>query len=175
VGRVISQRSFAVLNDDNATTLKRPGEKPKLTVCTGREWYSFPSHFFLPTHAQLAFLNDNFHGLLPQPFAPDNGTFADPIQPFNDRNEEEPSRYVRLADCDYVVLLHSERVEDEPRALHAAIDDASGDTSFIQVAATRVIDPVLSISSFGRAFYIPFFSSMKNKFQQYRLYEKVLI
>ena len=39
-------------------------------VCTGAEWYSFPSHFFIPSNVQLAFVRDSFHGQLPQPFSP---------------------------------------------------------------------------------------------------------
>lgn len=159
-----------------------------LTVCMGGDWYSFPSHFFLPRPAvtvvstatarsspgrpatateparmgtsssslssatlasrvELQYVHDTFHGLLPAHFAPHSddvalqqcsagsaggatafapgglvanateivlgalratrwgrsGTFAPPSAPFNDRNREEPARYVPLARCDYVV------------------------------------------------------------------------
>ena len=95
-------------------------------VCTGSEWYLFTSHFFLPEGARLAFLEDGFGGILPQHFnfgrsdptvfsaleaAPAeftfrrNGTFLPPLQPFNDRNREETSRYVQLPSCDFIVLL----------------------------------------------------------------------
>ena len=76
-----------------------------ITVCTGSEWYQFPSNFFLPAHAHIQYIEDGFRGILPQHFAAANGTSAAPEQPFNDRNREEPSRYVELFECDYLVAL----------------------------------------------------------------------
>jgi len=79
-------------------------------ICIGREWYLFPSHYFLPDAARLQFVRDNFTGILPQyyPLQTDggmrNGTYATPRQPFNDRNREETSRYVSLTSCQYLVI-----------------------------------------------------------------------
>ena len=39
-------------------------------VCVGREWYRYPSSFFLPNDAQLFFVDGGFDGQLPQPFLP---------------------------------------------------------------------------------------------------------
>jgi alpha-1,2-mannosyltransferase len=83
------------------------------TICVGREWYRFWTHFFLPenyryvwfdvsfslslldpSHCSLGFLKSGFGGELPQYFQAQYGT--DKIPPhFNDRNAEEMSRYVR--------------------------------------------------------------------------------
>ena len=87
----------------------RHADKP-IRVCTGGEWYYFPSHFFLPQHARLEFVRDSFHGQLPQPFRESGwknwaGTWEEPQQPFNKLNQEEPSRYVDLTTCDFVVAL----------------------------------------------------------------------
>lgn len=76
----------------------------KISLCTGREWYIFPSHFFLPNHIDLHFFPDNFRGILPQYFSEFNGTFSEPIEPFNDKNQEERSRYMPLNKCDFLIL-----------------------------------------------------------------------
>lgn len=85
-------------------------------VCVGKEWYRFPSAFFLPDSvrdglrvgraehqgaAELAFIKSAFGGQLPQPFLP-GGTNVTRTG-FNDMNAEEVDRYVPLATCDYVV------------------------------------------------------------------------
>lgn len=88
-----------------------PGTVPKtrftkyrpIIVCVGGEWYTFASHFFLPDNAHLAYIRGNFHGQLPQHFSRIDGISAPTAQPFNDKNEEEESRYVKLSTCDYLV------------------------------------------------------------------------
>ncbi|KAG0259565.1 mannosyltransferase [Mortierella polycephala] len=37
-------------------------------VCVGKEWYRFPSHYFLPEGAKLGLLKSHFDGLLPGEF-----------------------------------------------------------------------------------------------------------
>jgi alpha-1,2-mannosyltransferase len=67
-------------------------------VCVGKEWYRFPSSFFLDG-AEIAFYEDGFTGQLPQPFT---STTSVPSN-FNSFNLEEVSRYVPIESCDYVV------------------------------------------------------------------------
>jgi alpha-1,2-mannosyltransferase len=81
-----------------------------VTVCMGKEWYRFPSSFFLPSAADsLRFLPSGFTGQLPAPFDaearwPTRSLRAGPAF-FNDRNEQDPARLVRdpRRDCDYIV------------------------------------------------------------------------
>ena len=75
-----------------------------IRVCVGKEWYRFPSHFFLPEGSKLAFLESGFRGQLPQLFDPTNGTRGIPPN-FNEINEEETDRYVETLTCDFVVDL----------------------------------------------------------------------
>lgn len=83
-----------------------------MRLCVGKEWYRFPSSFFLPDwvarnvtdeitnrwtesigFVELSFLKSGFTGQLPQAFDRSEGTRA--YQPhFNDLNLEETSRYV---------------------------------------------------------------------------------
>lgn len=52
-----------------------------------------PAHVFLFSRFRIRFLKSEFEGQLPQPFAAYPGTHV--LQPgFNDRNEEDRSRYV---------------------------------------------------------------------------------
>ena len=74
-----------------------------VTGCIGGDWYTFPSHFFLPPNARLQYVRGNFHGQLPQHFRSFQGTSSTPIYNFNDKNEEEESRYVAFSTCDYLV------------------------------------------------------------------------
>lgn len=62
-------------------------------ICVGKEWYRYPSSFFLGSDAELRFIKSGFTGQLPQPFSAEHGTWG--TQPgFNDLNREENSRYV---------------------------------------------------------------------------------
>ena len=74
-------------------------------VCVGKEWYRFPSHFFLPADAELAFVRGGFGGQLPAPYvAPlPAGARAVPGH-FNDQNREE-LRYAPIKSCDWLVEL----------------------------------------------------------------------
>ena len=95
-----------------ATSTGTEYQTPTFSVCTGSEWYQFPSHFFLPPSAKLAFIDDDFKGILPQHFPNLNesfglyhhmGTSSTPALPVNNLNKEEVSRYVPLSQCDYLV------------------------------------------------------------------------
>lgn len=69
-------------------------ESKIVNVCVGKEWYRFPSNFFLPSEQfQLRFLKSGFGGQLPKPFAKVNGTSQIPTG-FNNLNKEEIDRYV---------------------------------------------------------------------------------
>lgn len=68
-------------------------------VCVGREWYRFPSSFFLGNNATLAYISDGVSNQLPTNFT-DTRLIPEHM---NDQNREETSRYVPLSTCDYVI------------------------------------------------------------------------
>ncbi|GAB0199705.1 alpha-1,2-mannosyltransferase ALG9 [Grus japonensis] len=76
-----------------------------VNVCVGKEWHRFPSSFLLPDNWQLQFILSEFRGQLPKPFA--KGPMATRIIPtdMNDQNKEEPSRYIDISKCHYLVDL----------------------------------------------------------------------
>ncbi|KAL9088219.1 MAG: hypothetical protein Q9159_003202 [Coniocarpon cinnabarinum] len=91
-------------------------------VCVGKEWYRFPSSFFLPSGntvvngtfagtKRLKFVRSSFHGLLPGEFA-ETGPGAEyslfpatSIIPagMNNKNEEDLGKYTDVEQCDYMV------------------------------------------------------------------------
>ncbi|KAL2006703.1 hypothetical protein VTN00DRAFT_9371 [Thermoascus crustaceus] len=78
-------------------------------VCLGKEWYRFPSSFFLPKNMRAKFVKSEFQGLLPGEF-PDaksvqallNGTSEIP-RGMNDRNEEDTGKYTDISQCSFLV------------------------------------------------------------------------
>ena len=146
--------------------------------------YTFPSHFFVPLKVELAFVSDNFHGLLPQPFSPFDlgGTAAIPPQPMNDKNAEEPMRYLPLESCDFFVLsMPSRDVSSEtaiplsPLQQHVksfSCKEKEKNCGMISpVTCKRLIDPSRSSSALARAFHIPYYSLKVNNFLEYCLYK----
>ena len=69
-------------------------------VCLGKEWYRFPSSYFLPKKMRARFIKSAFDGLLPGQFSEASigfGLFPTWLVPsgMNDRNMEDPGKYVR--------------------------------------------------------------------------------
>jgi len=77
--------------------LRELSAQGQVNLCVGKEWYRFPSHFFLPnSNITLQFLKSDFTGQLPKYFEEGpNATWIIPTD-MNDENLEEPSRYVSL-------------------------------------------------------------------------------
>ncbi|GAM20124.1 hypothetical protein SAMD00019534_032990, partial [Acytostelium subglobosum LB1] len=134
-------------------------------VCVGKEWYRFPSNYFLPkpqldTRSNLGFLESHFKGQLPQPFA--SGPNATSIIPsnFNDQNREERDRYVPVESCHYII--------DFDLPTDAAADRYTKRDDFETVFSAPFMDAAHS-SSLARAFYIPFYSADHCTFHNYVL------
>ena len=68
-------------------------------VCLGKEWYRFPSSYFLPEKMRARFIKSAFDGLLPGQFSEATtgfGLFPTWLIPpgMNDQNIEDPGKYV---------------------------------------------------------------------------------
>ena len=68
-------------------------------VCLGKEWYRFPSSFFLPTRMRAKFVKSAFDGLLPGQFSEATtgfGLYPTWLIPpgMNDQNIEDPGKLV---------------------------------------------------------------------------------
>lgn len=83
--------------ENSGAHLGGPGD----TVCYGKDWYRFPTHYFLPNGMRAKFVKSEFDGLLPGEFAEAKqagfgrrpGTWMVPSG-MNDRNEEDMGKYV---------------------------------------------------------------------------------
>ena len=100
IGTVTAYRApLQVYRALEAPGMARPGE----TVCVGKEWYRFPSSHFLPNQTRAKFIKSEFAGLLPGEFNEAStgfglfaGTWLIPAG-MNDRNEEDPGKYVTVS------------------------------------------------------------------------------
>jgi len=145
----------------------------------GEEWYRFPSHFFLPNNWRLQFVKSSFGGQLPQYFSEVNGTRI--ILPnFNDRNLEEPSRYVRihtqkvrqtlfikitmqveLSQCDYFV-----------GQINHEVNNATFPPSEWKIVFSEPFLNAAKSPRWSRAFYIPWISRRQNVYNNYVLLKR---
>ncbi|KAK9477140.1 Alg9-like mannosyltransferase family-domain-containing protein [Lipomyces japonicus] len=74
-------------------------------VCVGKEWYRYPSSYFLGPEMRYKFIKSDFNGLLPSEFAEGvgyNGTWMIP-EGMNNKNKENLNFYVDVSECDYLV------------------------------------------------------------------------
>lgn len=129
-----AERSAWALHDLVAEDLRRDPASPVL-VCVGRDWYRYPSAFFLPRgNASYAFVTTKFTGALPKSFAQ---TGADGAQSAtcaavdtNDLNQAVAGQSIAPADaarrCDYFIDTSVDeqdlaiRPSDSWRLLHEA-------------------------------------------------------
>ena len=152
----------------------KTNQRNPMSVCTGNEWYYFPSHFYLPNHLSLHFLDDGFKGQLPQYYNPVNGTFAVPIHAFNDKNKEEPSRYVSIDSCNYVVILRQSKFnKDNKKVIEETLNHPDNKSKFKLLHSCPIIDKDGSTNSLTRAYYIPKLSYLDNVYINYELYENI--
>ncbi|KAK6962505.1 alpha-1 2-mannosyltransferase ALG9-like isoform X1 [Biomphalaria glabrata] len=136
-------------------------DKP-VNVCVGKEWYRFPSSFFLPNRNwHLQFLKSEFQGLLPKPY--ESGSDATRLIPshMNDMNREEPSRYVDVKRCHYLI----DRDTEDWTALEPRY---SASKDWTVVKQVPFLDASRSHRVF-RAFFIPFLSTDHCTFTSYSL------
>jgi alpha-1,2-mannosyltransferase len=138
-----------------------------VNLCVGKEWYRFPSSYFLPNENwQLQFIKSKFSGQLPKPYA--KGARATRIFPrdMNDQNREEPSRYINVTQCHYLVDLDvAEEAEYEPRY-------STNSKEWRIVASEKFLDNSRSPRLY-RAFYIPFVSAKHTHYINYNLLQSV--
>lgn len=90
------------------------------SVCFGKEWYRFPSSYFLPHDMRAKFIRSEFRGLLPGEFSEArtgfgfwSGTWL-PTTGLNDRNEEDLGKYVDLRTCAFLVDTQYPERQREP-------------------------------------------------------------
>jgi alpha-1,2-mannosyltransferase len=131
-----------------------------INICVGKEWYRFPSSFFLPSeNVKLQFIRSEFRGLLPKPFEKVNATSVIPTD-MNSDNREEMSRYIDPKDCDYLVDFDFEDQKEEHYVRDSKNWEIIYKIPFLDVSRS----PPLT-----RSFYIPKYSAQNNVYGDYCL------
>jgi len=131
--------------------------KQQINVCVGKEWYRFLSSYFLPGNRfNLTFIDQGPTSQLPQYYP---SSSSDILRNFNANNLEEPSRYIPIKNCEFVIDY-----------------DPSGDglrefpqTEWRVVASYPFLEQSRSPSPLLRAFFIPTLSDRSNRFGVYQL------
>lgn len=139
--------------------------EPRVNLCVGKEWYRFPSSFFVPTNAtRVQFVKSAFAGQLPKPFAAHaNATSVVPTH-MNNRNEEEPSRYVPLEACDYFVDLNLPTQQEARLWEDPATWTLVHSEPFLLAEAS---------ASPYRSFYVPLLTPQHVQYADYAVYKRV--
>lgn len=138
----------------------------KINVCTGKEWYRFPSHFFLPPNWSLQFLQSDFQGQLPKLFSTKSNATRIIPKDMNDENREETSRYIDIEKCHYLVDSDFARASKyEPRY--------SQDSRIWKIKFSFFFLDTEKSPKLSRAFYIPFITEKHCKYVNYNLLERI--
>ncbi|CAD5212239.1 unnamed protein product [Bursaphelenchus okinawaensis] len=175
-----STETYKYLNDHfivNQKVIDLDKFNNPIQLCVGKEWYRFPSSFYLPEYVVgkgnrkkkvvMNYLRSSFKGILPKHFSDGPLPEITSLIPteMNDLNEEETGRYVKVGQCDYVVDLFTGGYSDQ--------DDFNEKTSKnFKVLYEK--DFLLNDQSHPlfRAFAVPFTSNFL-KYGKYRIYERL--
>ncbi|KAF2147215.1 glycosyltransferase family 22 protein [Aplosporella prunicola CBS 121167] len=143
-------------------------------VCLGKEWYRFPSSYFLPGGVRAKFVKSAFTGLLPGEFSEASsgfgffpGAWLTPSG-MNDENKEDPSKYTDIDHCSFVVdssFSSMTATELEP-------DYLSDTETWEALRCEKFLDPTQT-GTLGRLVWIPDWSFIpeqhRRKWGQYCL------
>lgn len=154
-----------VLPSAATSALHATASEAQVTLCVSKEWYRFPSSFFVPTNAtRVAFVRSAFTGQLPKPFEQHaRGTAVVPTH-MNNRNAEEPSRYVPISACDVFVDLNL------PHQTETKLWEAP--ETWALVHAEPFLLAEASASPY-RSFYIPFLTPTRVQYADYAIYKRI--
>mmetsp|Transcript_17791 Transcript_17791/g.36923 ORF Transcript_17791/g.36923 Transcript_17791/m.36923 type:complete len:641 (+) Transcript_17791:1254-3176(+) len=135
----------------------------EINICLGREWYRFPSNFFIPSKKyRVRFVDRSFKGLLPKYFSEGLGGTRKPTSGMNMYNRADPGQFFEGKDdmCHYYVDLapSSSSVKDHPIDLH----------DFGLIMEEDFLDSSVT-PSLDRAFWIP--ASVRHPRRRYGKYQ----
>ncbi|KAL8709409.1 MAG: hypothetical protein Q9220_005792 [cf. Caloplaca sp. 1 TL-2023] len=141
--------------------------KTEANVCLGKEWYRFPSSYFLPTGMRAKFIKSAFDGLLPGQFTEAKtgfgffpGTWLIPPG-MNDQNIEDPGKHIDIEHCSF--LVDSYFPGSQPSTLEPNYVEDSNTweemqcSPFLDSAKTHIL---------GRIFWIPDLDIIPIKFRR---------
>lgn len=128
-----------------------PATETEKVVCYGKEWYRSPSSFHLPSGYKMRFIQSEFNGQMPAPYA-DTQNASRLIHPYlNDQNKGDNSTYYKPKECHYLVDSDLSKPSKLQPAYHK-------DPNWEVVATASILNAERS-NRILRAFYIPFLTS----------------
>jgi alpha-1,2-mannosyltransferase len=143
------------------------------SVCFGKEWYRFPSSYFLPNDMRAKFVRSEFRGLLPGEFSEArtgfgfwSGTWL-PTIGLNDQNIEDLGKYVELRTCAYLVdTQYPEQQKDPGWAPPPNEPDYVADSAhWAEVKCVPFLDAAKT-SFLARALWIPELDFVPEKYRR---------
>jgi len=163
---------YTALNEE---ILSSSSSTRSTNVCVGGDWHRFPSSFFLPKGSNLAFLPSDFKGQLPQPFTP-GGVAVEPLQPFNDENREEISRYIAggISNCDYTVelMLTEDKLLGRKSPATSLLMEAAGEKGRWNMISSVAFLDAERTHGLHRMLYIPRVSDSRAVLVDYALWKR---
>lgn len=132
-----------------------------INVCIGREWYHFPTSFFLPKDYRLRFVKSGFDGLLPGDFRELPGfsglfeSARDIPYDMNNKNQFSVSKLTDFLECSYYIDNNqtTDKTSGEPDIFYDPVESQNWST----VKCEKLINPD-GHSGLGRLLYIPQFA-----------------
>lgn len=150
---ITSAQVFAeVAKNDSSVTIKN--------VCVGREWYHFPTSFFLPDTYRLRFIASGFDGLLPGDF-PEGVPLTKAASKYpngmNTRNIFSPDKIVELEECDFIIDNSSPVNHDNGEIQFITIENGTPVVieGWEKVSCEKIIRPDGNHKGVGKLLYIP--------------------
>jgi alpha-1,2-mannosyltransferase len=141
----------------------------KIDVCIGKDWYRYPSSFFLPsTKYSIRFLKSEFKGILPAYYSKEENATQIPHDYFNDMNQENPFMYFDYENCDFLVDFDLKMKKKLP-PLEPNYSSRTDEWTIIK--EVPFLNAQLSHPIY-RAFYIPYVSYKHIKYGSFNLLQK---
>jgi alpha-1,2-mannosyltransferase len=152
----------------------------QLNVCVSKEWYRFPSSFFIPEDINLAtkkqkwrlrYLESDFKGQLPGVFnealrIPESTRFVD--KKFNDENKEVRQRYADIMKCHYFIDTDNQE-EHSSAYIQLNYKNKKTETKWKTLSQLRFLDSSHSENRLLRSFYVPYLYEANVKFTYFKL------
>ena len=151
--------------------LEDPNSNKPINVCVGKDWYRFPSSFFLPsTKYSIRFVDSEFRGILPAYFSDEENATQIPHDYFNEMNKGDSYMiFKNIENCDFFVdldLKYKKTSQLEPN--YSADTDSWTILREIPFLNAQQSHPIY------RAFYIPFVSFKYIKYGSFNLLQKIV-
>lgn len=149
--------------------LEDPNSSRPINVCIGKDWYRFPSSFFLPsTKYSIRFIRSEFRGMLPAYYSDEENATQVVHNYFNDMNKENAFMIMNnIENCDYLVDLDLKEKKHPPLEPNYSADTEHWTIlKQLPFLNARLSHPIY------RAFFIPFVSYKHIKYGSFNLLQK---